>query len=232
MLTKETIEALLENNMQNNKDTIALQIMSCSNPIKELYVYELSTIKKEYEEKKVDFDKLLALCILKFNKELTLYLNNKQNVLKLHDNFIHLNTKIIKNAKLELKNLHLLLKHIINTQDFSSKTINSLLEFKLDNYIALLQLCGLVNISDNIFKSKILSIFLNIKEEFNNYNDGRMNFSRLIVNLIEYENYISSQINLIDNYFLYDEDFLVYIIMFDTKQISNTRKKKLHIKFN
>ena len=58
MLTKQRIEALLKLNTQNNKDTIALRIMSCSNPIKELYVYELSTIKKEYEEKQVGPKKL------------------------------------------------------------------------------------------------------------------------------------------------------------------------------
>lgn len=232
MLTKERIEALLKINTQNNKDNIALQIMSCSNPIKELYVYELSTIKKEYEEKQVDFDKLLTLCILKFNKELSLYLNNKQNNLKLHDKFIHLDTEIIRTAKIELKKLYFLLQHIISQNDFSSQTINKALNLELDNYIAILQLCGLVNISNNVFKSKLLSIFLNIKEELNNYVDGRMNFSRLLVSLREYENYIFYQINLIDNYFSSDEDFLVYIIMFDTKHISNTQKKELHIKFN
>jgi len=81
-------------------------------------------------------------------------------------------------------------------------------------------------------KSKILSIFLIIKEELNNYIDGRMNFSRLLANLKEYKEYILGQINWIDNYFLYDEDFLIYIIMFDTKKINNIRKKKQHIKIN
>ncbi len=232
MLTKQRIEALLKLNTQNNKDTIALRIMSCSNPIKELYVYELSTIKKEYEEKQVDFDKLLTLCILKFNREVMLYLNSKSNNLKLHDKFIHLNNEMIKNAKIELQNLYSLLRHIIDNSDFSSETINKVLDLEIDNYIAILQLCGIVNISNNIFKSKILSIFLIIKEELNNYIDGRMNFSRLLANLKEYKEYILGQINWIDNYFLYDEDFLIYIIMFDTKKINNIRKKKQHIKIN
>ena len=74
MLTKEKIEALLKIDTQNKTDTRAIRIMSCDNPIKDLFVYDLNSIREEFNENPSGFESQLALCIYKYDKELNLYL--------------------------------------------------------------------------------------------------------------------------------------------------------------
>ena len=48
----------------------------------------------------------------------------------------------------------------------------------------------------------------------------------------EHIDYIGSQLKLINDYELYDEDFLIYVIMFDIRHYKRNRKNKMLRKQN
>ena len=75
MLAKESIEALLKIDTQNPNDNRLLRIMSCNNPIKDLYVYHLGDIKEEFNQDVRSFEGQIALCIYKFDMDIYNYLN-------------------------------------------------------------------------------------------------------------------------------------------------------------
>lgn len=227
MLTKERIEALLKINTKNKQDCRAIRIMSCDNPIKELFIYELGNIKNEFNEYPTEFEKQLALCIYKFDKELNLYLNKKPNNINIKNSALILNSELIKRAISELNELHYLLSNVVENNVFNSDILYDILNFKPNNYIAILQICGLVDISNDIFRSKILSRILNIKEQIVNYKNGRMKKEKLIYEFEFQLQYISSQLYTIENTNMYEEDFLIYVIMFDIRPYKAKSKNKI-----
>ena len=95
---------------------------------------------------------------------------------------------------------------------------------KVDNFIAVLQICGLVDLSNNQFRSKILSRIQNIKEQVSNYCDERMPQEKLEEEFVSHLDYFTQQKQMIDQ--MQGEDFLVYVIMFDTRRYKHNRKIK------
>lgn len=224
MLTKESIEALLKINTKTKNSTRALRIMSCDNPIKELFIFSLRDIKNEYKQDPKGFDEQLALCIYKFNQELNLYLNDKENFVNIKDSTVVLNKQVIQKALQELIELRDMVSDVVQKNAVTSENVYALLHFKPENYIAILQICGLVDISNNVFRSKMLSRILNIKDQLYNYKSGRMPLCTLLDKFNLHLDYISSQIELIQNNKLYDEDFLVYTILFDIQRYTNNKR--------
>ena len=232
MLTKEKIKALLKIDTQNKNDTRTIRIMSCDNPVKDNFVYYLNSIRKEFGEEPKGFEEQLVLCIYKYDKDLNLFLNGKINSINVKASTINLTKDLIQNAIKELNDFCLLLGKIAYKDDFSSQTLYDIIHFKLNNYIAILQLCGLLDISDDIYRSKTLARILNAKNQAENYKDGKMNSSLLVVEYIEHIAYFKSQFKIINEYKLYEEDFLIYVIMFDIRHYKHNRKNRILRKDN
>jgi hypothetical protein len=81
-----------------------------------------------------------------------------------------------------------------------------------------------------VYRSKLLSRLLNIKEQVSNFKDGRMMQFALACEFSEHLKYLSSQINLVKENNMYGEDFLVYVIMFDIRHYKHNRKNKMLVK--
>lgn len=218
MLTKQRINSLLEVNTNNKENSKILRIMSCDNPVKDLYLYELKNIKREFDEKPQKIDDQISLCIFKFYMELKLYLEGKPSSLTLKNLNITLDSHLIDNAIEEIYKLYYLIDVVLNRKDFYDNTFNKLLSFQMDNYISILQLFGLINISNNIYNSKMLSILLTLKEIVKNYKHGKITKKVFTNELTLCFNYLSTQLDILKHNFLYKEDFLIYIIIFDIRK--------------
>lgn len=222
MLTEETIEALLKIKTHHASNTRSLRIMSCDNPIKELFVYDLKEIREEFNENPEGFEKQLALCIYKFDRELNLYLNNMPNHTNIKATATQLSLAIIQNAINEITALRdLIVKSIMEPSNMDLVNYNPV------NYIALLQMCGLVDISNNVYRSKLLSRIINMKQQVRNYNDDKMRRATFAEEFRSHLEYVSYQLDIINTNKMYNEDFLVYIIMFDIRHYKKNRRNKM-----
>ncbi len=231
MLTMEKIEALLKINTQNEKDNRALRIMSCDNPVKDLFVYELKHIRQELKLNPQSFEEQLAMCIYKYNLDLNEFLNGNIDNVNVKDSTIQLNKELINNAINEIYSFLNLLIDIVKDSNYSSKTIHDIIHFKFESYTAILQICGLINISDNVFRSKLIARVLNVKEQTINFKEERMSMSTLCHEFRQHIDFFANQISLIEENELTDEDFIIYVIMFDIRHYKHNRKNKVLSKY-
>lgn len=233
MLDQKTIKALLEIDTQNVKDTRCLRILSCDNPIKDLYIYHLSDIREEFAKDNktsiLALDENLALCIFKFNIEMAHMLNDEpvDTCIELKNSTIKLVKPLIQSAMQEVFQFYDLVLNVATDDDYNYTTLKAIETFKVENYIAILELCGLVNISEDLYRSKFLSRFLNIKEQVKNYLEGRMKRDIFRSEFSEHLKYLRSQLNIIKEYNMTNEDFLVYTIMFDIRHYKHNRKNRV-----
>lgn len=223
MLKKENIEALLKIDTENNLDNRYLRILSCDNPIKELYVFHLNDVKREYKNMSKEFENKLLFCIYKFNLDLHSYLNGTKAKINTVNCAFKLDNYIVQKAMFEIFEFYSLLESTFNKNRFHEEILDELYSYKISNYIAILQFLNLVDINNDICNSKILSRFHNIKEEIDNYYDDKMNQLILINEFNEHLKYFSKQIEFIKQYKLLEaEDFLIYILLFDIKHNKKT----------
>lgn len=227
MLKKENIDTLLKINTENN-DNRYLRIMSCDNPIKQLYVFYLNDIKREFKnELDNKFDSQILMCTYKFYSTLYEYLNDNTKSINVTNCCFKIDNNIIQNAMTEIFNFHTLLAAIFSKGTFHEEIANELFSYKISNYIVILQFLNLVDINNCTNSSKILSRFYNIKEQLNNYYDDKMDRLILIKEINEHTKYFSKQIAFIREYnLLKAEDFLLYILLFDIKHNKNTKVKE------
>lgn len=230
MLTKEKIEALLKIDTQNLNDTRLMRIMSCDTPVKDLFVYDLGKIKKELGVNPQKFDEQLVLCIYKYDLELNNYLEGNTDYINVKSSAIKLDKDLLSNSLREIYDFYDLVLKVAHEKDLSYDTLYKIAHFSFDSYTQVLQLCGLINISENIFRSKLLARILNAKEQVKNYKEDRMPYTTLEEEFIKHAIYLSSQINLIKENNLFDEDFIIYIIMFDIRHYKHNRKNRILIK--
>lgn len=230
MLTNEKIEALLKIDTQNPSDTRLLRIMSCDTPVKDIFVYDLSKIKKEFGVDPQKFDTQLALCIYKYDLELKNYLEGNSDYINVKSSVIKLTKELISNSIKEIYDFYDLIQKVAVQEDLSYDTLYKILHFSFESYIQLLQLCGLINISDNIFRSKLLARVLNAKEQVKNYKEDRMPYTTLEEEFIKHAEYLSSQFRLIEENNLTQEDFLIYIILFDIRHYKHNRKNRILVR--
>lgn len=230
MLTNEKIEALLKIDTQNPSDTRLLRIMSCDTPVKDIFVYDLSKIKKEFGVNPQKFDTQLALCIYKYDLELKNYLEGNSDYINVKSSVIKLTKELISNSIKEIHDFYDLIQKVAVQEDLSYDTLYKILHFSFESYIQLLQLCGLINISDNIFRSKLLARVLNAKEQVKNYKEDRMPYTTLEEEFIKHAEYLSSQLRLIEENNLTQEDFLIYIILFDIRHYKHNRKNRILVR--
>lgn len=230
MLTNEKIEALLKIDTQNPSDTRLLRIMSCDTPVKDIFVYDLSKIKKEFGVDPQKFDTQLALCIYKYDLELKNYLEGNSDYINVKSSVIKLTKELISNSIKEIHDFYDLIQKVAVQEDLSYDTLYKILHFSFESYIQLLQLCGLINISDNIFRSKLLARVLNAKEQVKNYKEDRMPYTTLEEEFIKHAEYLSSQFRLIEENNLTQEDFLIYIILFDIRHYKHNRKNRILVR--
>ena len=132
--------------------------------------------------------------------------------------------ELIQNAINEISTITDTLRAIVLNNDYNFTLLRSLQRMKVDNFIAVLQICGLVDLSNNQFRSKILSRIQNIKEQVSNYCDERMPQEKLEEEFVSHLAYFTQQKQMIDQ--MQGEDFLVYVIMFDTRRYKHNRKIK------
>lgn len=230
MLTNEKIEALLKIDTQNPNDTRLLRIMSCDTPIKDIFVYDLSKIKKEFGINPQKFDSQLALCIYKYDLELKDYLEGNTDYINVKSSVIKLTKELISNSIEEIYGFYNLVQKVANQKDLSYDTLYKIVHFNFESYTQILQLCGLVNISDNIFRSKLLARILNAKEQVKNYKEDRMPYTTLEEEFVKHADYLLLQIKLIEENNLIQEDFLIYVIVFDIRHFKHNRKNRILIK--
>ncbi len=224
MLTKEIIKALLEIDTENTSDNRILRILSCDTPIKDVFLYHYCEVKKEFNQDPKNLDDRLILCILKFNTDLYRFLIGEKSEIYTKNCAIKLDKDIIQNALNELYKLYYLLKKVAIYNDYSLNTLTELENLKISNYIAILQICGIVNIDENIYRSKLLSRFFNIKEQVKNYLDEKMIKTILSKEFSSHFKYISRQVQLLEKYNIANEDFIIFTIIFDIRHYKNSRR--------
>ena len=230
MLKEETIQALLKVDTKNPNDNRMLRIMSCSNPIKDLYVYHLSEVRESLNKYPNKFEDMLVLCIYKFDCDVYDYLEGNRPDIYTKTCAVKLDKELIKGAVNELYMLFSLIAEAISSGVIDHKTVCDIAEYKMPNYIAILQLCGLIDINDDVYRSKILSRFHNIKDEIISYRDMRMDKDKLLEEFRHHLEFFSEQLDYIKKYNMYGEDFLVYTIMFDIRHYKHNRNQNKVLK--
>ncbi len=232
MLSKENIEALLKIDTQNSTDNRYIRIMSCDNPVKELFVYHLQEVNQEFDVPNgtlYPFEIEIALCILKYDKDLHAYLNGDLTVE--YGNkcpTIVLSQQMIERAIDEIFDFYTLVSEVATGNGtLSHEHLDLILTYKIPNYIAILQLCGIVDLSEGLSRSKFLDRFLNIKDQVANYRDNRMKKETFLKEFREHLDYLSKQKKIIEEYNMKEEDFLVYSILFDIRHYKPNRGNKV-----
>lgn len=224
MLSRENIEELLKIDTENKTDNRCLRIMSCHNPVKDLYVFDLNAIHKELGCYPKHFEEKIALCIYRYDKYIHDYLNGETDELLTMSPTTILSKEIIENALRELTEFYsLLTTALLEECNPMHEVIEKLYSYKMPNYIAVLQHSGLVDVNEDIYRSKILDRFHNIKAQTINYRNERMDKTLLLKELKAHVEFFSKQLNLINEYKMYDEDFLVFTIMFDIRHFKHNR---------
>ena len=153
------------------------------------------------------------------------YLNNDGEDIHTRHCAVKLSKKIITDAINELLNFYALLVKAILNDIPNCALINDIYSFKMPNYIAILQLCGLVDISEDIYRSKILDRFHNIKDQAYSYKNERIAQKVLLEEFKSHIEFFASQLDIIKKNNMYDEDFLVYVIMFDIRHYKHNRNQ-------
>lgn len=227
MLTREKIGALLKIDTKNKKDNRYLRVMSCDNPIKELYVYHLKEIRAEFNEYPNGFEEQIALCIQKFISSIYMYLDGKDVDTHTKKCAIKLTRELIASARTEMFDFYNLIKSVHEVNEYTFNEIYEISSFRLPNYIAILELCGIVDMNEDVFRSKFLARFLNIKDQIRNYRENRMDLHILDGEFTSHLEYLSEQINILKEYEISDEDFLAYVILFDIRHFKHNRRHKV-----
>ena len=227
MLTRDKIEALLKINTNNKKDSRYLRIMSCDNPIKELYIYHLPRIKDEFNENPKGFDEQIELCIFKFISDVHSYLNGEDVEINFKSCAVSLNRQLLTNALKELFDLYHLITDVYEKNDYTFDELHAISSFRFPNYIAVLQLCGIIDINEDVYRSKLLARLLNIKDQVRNYRENRMNLDILKSEFSSHVDFLTEHVDRIREYDISEEDFPAYLIMFDIRHYKHNRKDKV-----
>lgn len=227
MLTRDKIEALLKINTNNKKDSRYLRIMSCENPIKELFIYHLPKIKDEFNENPTGFDEQLELCIFKFISDVHSYINGKDIEINFKSCAVELTRALLTNALKELFDLYHLIKDVHEKNDYTYDELYAISSFRFPNYIAVLQLCGIIDISEDVYRSKMLSRLLNIKDQVRSFRENRMILALLASEFSTHVEFLQEHIDRIREYDICEEDFPAYLIMFDIRHYKHNRKNKV-----
>lgn len=227
MLTRDKIEALLEINTNNKKDSRYLRIMSCDNPIKELYIYHLPKIKDEFNENPTGFDEQIVLCIFKFISDIHSYLDGKDVKINFKSCAVELSRPLLTNALKELFDLYHLINDVYEKDDYTFNELYQISTFRFPNYIAVLQLCGIIDINEDVYRSKLLARLLNIKDQVRNYRENRMTLDILKTEFSSHVDFLAEHVDRIREYDISEEDLPAYLIMFDVRHYKHNRKDKV-----
>lgn len=228
MLTKENIEALLKIDTKNKSDNRYLRLMSCDNPIKDLYVYHLKEIREEFNECPKHFDRQLALCTYKFILTVESCLNGNEVPTYLKNCATPLSKELIRNALSEILTFYKLLVYIQENDAYDSEYLYRVSTFKIPNYVALLEMCGILDVSNNIYRSKFLARFLNIKDQVQSYNEEKMSRKILDSEFKSHIEYITEQFSIIAKFNMSEEDILAFLILFDIRHYKHNRKSRVY----
>jgi len=175
----------------------------------------------------------MVLCLLKLSKELHFIINSKSKISK--ENFICLehatfipNLNMVNLAFKDLVDYSKLLKKIlIKFEELENGTCNNTfsdlikhyhlkLENKsIQNYVQILEFCGIVNVSQRRYRSKILSRFQNMKDLASKckfYKITQKDFIKEVNNQLDY---INTQIETIKRFNLKKENIILFAILFD-----------------
>ncbi len=224
MLSRENIETLLKIDTENKTDNRCLRILSCHTPVKDFYVFRLKEVMQGLDFYPKQLEEQIALCIQKYNKDMHDYLNGDDSKLLTMSHTTKLNKDIITQAIVELKDFYSLLTLVIIEEcESRDAIIEELYSYKMPNYIAILQHCGLVDVNEDVYRSKILDRFHNIKAQAINYRNERMDKKVLLKEIKSHVEFFSKQLDLIEKYNMYDEDFLIFTIMFDIRHFKHNR---------
>lgn len=215
MIDKKIIEALFNIPTSNIVSNRYLRIMSCNNPIKNIYIFNLKSIKKYFNLNESNFEENIIYCTYKYDLDLH-YNLLKNNTIKNYTQ-IKLNSNIINHSIHELTSLY----YLLNNKHITKKIMNILLKYNLKNYKKVLQFCEIIDIDKNIYHSKILSRLLNLRKQIQSYKNNNLPKELLIKEINTQKSFLNKHLNIIQKYNLYSEDFIIYTILFDIKHNNN-----------
>lgn len=209
MISKEIIEELINIKTNNTSNDRFLKIMRCNNPIKINYIFHLKEIKKYFNLSDTNFEENVIYSIYKYDIDLN-YNLKINNLIKNSD--IELNLNTIKLAINEIVNFH----NILSLNNITYK-INAILNYKLKYYIYILKFCNILNIYENTNYSKIYHRIFNLKDNCISYLKNKISIDKLKNEVkIQYE-FFGNYLYILNRYNLYNEDFIIYTILFDIK---------------
>ncbi len=215
MINEKIIEELFNIPTNNVTDNRYLRIMLCDNPIKYIYVFYLKSIKNYFNLKETCFEKNIIYCTYKYDIDLNYKLKN--NSIVENDTSIKISTNIINNAIHEIKEINFLL----NQEYITNELIEKILKCNLRNYIKILKFCSIIDTNKNICHSKILSRISNLKKQLISYLNKNLSIELLAKEFGIQKYYINNYLNTMQKYNLYNEDFIIYTILFDIKHTKN-----------
>ena len=209
MISIEIIKELLNIKTNNTSNDRFLKIMRCNNPIKINYIFHLKEIKKYFNLSDTDFEENIIYSVYKYNVDLNYSLKNN-NLIK--ENDIELNLTTIKLAIDEIVKFY----NILNLNNIPYK-INAILNYKLEYYIYVLKFCNILNIYENTNYSKIYHRIFNLKSNCNSYLKNKISINKLKNEFEIQYSFFYNYLYILNNYNLYNEDFIIYTILFDIK---------------
>lgn len=227
MLKNEDIQAILKVKTATPNVSRAQKIMYCDNTVKELFIYNISDVIKEVGIKPQSFDEQIEICLIVFNKRMHSYFNNEDVNLKFFNPIIKLNLNILRDAELELRTLSRMLKDSNDGQMINYEMIKEIRAYNISNYIAILEVLGIVDVNNCVYCSKILARLLNIKEQIDHFMVKKMDITLLISELKSHNEFFYEQVAYIDKFKLYGQDFILYPILFDMRKNKENKKTKV-----
>ena len=106
---------------------------------------------------------------------------------------------------------------LISSNNITPKIINEILSYNLKYYIYILKFCNIIDTSENINYSKIYHRILNLKNNCISYLKNRVSINRLKDEFKIQYTFFKNYLYILNKYNLYNEDFIIYTILFDIK---------------
>ena len=216
MLTNDQAKQLLTL-LSSQTDDKVIRLMSCDNPIKNMFVNNLLDLSS----KPFDFLDRIEDYLIYFSSMTDYILKNKGNIdrsqlLGISNQVLLPTRQIVEQALLEIRAFHNCLIYL-QSERYFSQYYHEIRKLSFFHYSILTTFCGMTDLSKNVNHSKLLSHFMNFQKQCEKVYHKNMLLQNYLVEINYHRKYLDDQIALFQSLGLKKDDIFIFMLLFDIK---------------
>lgn len=217
MLTNDQVKQILTL-LSSQKDDKIIRLMSCDNPIKNMFVNNLLDLSS----KPFDFLERIEDYLVYFSSMTDYILKNERSIdrsklLGISNQVLLPTRQIVEQALLEIKAFHNCLIYLQSEQYFLHSYYHEIRKLTFFHYSILTTFCGMTDLSKDINYSKLLGRFLNFQKQCEKVYHKNMLPQNYLVEINYHRRYLEEQILLFQSLGLKKDDIFIFMLLFDIK---------------